>query len=111
MIVLFLVAAAGNVGRFIALAFILLQVQTTGTSLPIDMLPESIRTLSNFLPLTYSIDAFRNIIILGDLGSVFSDMFILLIYLAVSVVLAFIVFTVKYKNFADTPNEQLELTT
>lgn len=111
MIVLFLVAAAGNIGRFIALAFILLQVQTTGTSLPIDMLPESIRTLSNFLPLTYSIDAFRNIIILGDLGSVFADMFILLIYLAVSAVLASIVFAVKYKNHADTPNEQLELTT
>lgn len=111
MIVLFLVAAAGNIGRFIALAFILLQVQTTGTSLPIDMLPESIRTLSNFLPLTYSIDAFRNIIILGDLGSVFADMFILLIYLAVFAVLAFIVFTVKYKNHADTSDEQPQLTT
>src|SRR5699024_1113366 len=46
MIVLFLVALAGNIGRFIALALIVLQLSITGSDLPIEMLPAGYRTLS-----------------------------------------------------------------
>src|SRR5699024_6001142 len=66
MIVLFLVVLAGNIGRFAALAFAVLQLSTTGSDLPIHMLPEGLRNLSVFLPFTYSIDGFKNIVTLGN---------------------------------------------
>src|SRR5699024_10650028 len=66
MIVLFIVVLAGNIGRFIAIAFAVMQLSTTGSYLPIHMLPEGLRNLSSFLPFTYSIDGFKNIITLGS---------------------------------------------
>lgn len=98
MIILFLVALAGNLGRFIALALILFQLKTTGTSLPIEMLPEGVRNISSFLPLTFSIDGFRNIITLGNFENVASNMGILLIFLILFGILAFIVFSIKFKD-------------
>lgn len=98
MIVFFLVAIGGNIGRFISLAFIVLQLSTTGSSLPIEMLPENLRNLSTYLPLTYSIEGFRNIITLGSFDIVWSNLGILLIYLVVSAILAFVVFMVKFKG-------------
>lgn len=98
MIVFFLVALGGNIGKFVALIFIVLQLSTTGSSLPIDMLPENLRDLSTYLPLTYSIEGFRNIITLGDFGIVGSNMGILLGYLIVSAILALVIFIVKFKG-------------
>ncbi|WP_102028352.1 YhgE/Pip family protein [Salirhabdus sp. Marseille-P4669] len=98
MLVLFLVAFAGNLGRFIALVIIILQMPTTGSSLPIDMLPEQFRELSTFLPLTYTIDGFRSIVSLGNFSNVFGSIGVLFIYFAGAGVLAYIVFYVKFKK-------------
>src|SRR5699024_4052121 len=72
MIVLFLVVLAGNIGRFAALAFAVLQLSTTGSDLPVHMLPEGLRNLSVFLPFTYSIDGFKNIVTLGSFSDVWA---------------------------------------
>lgn len=96
MILLFLINVAGNVGRFIALAFVVVQLSTTGSDLPIHMLPENLRDLSNFLPFTYSIDAYQNIITLGDMSRVWSDVKILSMYFALFFVLSLLVFFVRY---------------
>src|SRR5690625_2809151 len=45
MIVLFLVVLAGNIGRFIALAFAVMQLYTTGSDIPIHMLLQGLRNL------------------------------------------------------------------
>lgn len=86
-IIFFLVALAGNIGRFISVIFLVLQLSTTGSSLPIEMLPENLRTLSNFLPMRYSIDSFRSLISLDNMGSAWSNITTLFIYLIVAVVL------------------------
>src|SRR5699024_3706180 len=64
MLILFLIALAGNLGKFIAFILVVLQLSTTGSDLPIQMLPESLRQLSGFLPFTYAIDGFKQIITL-----------------------------------------------
>lgn len=97
MIVLFLIASAGNIGRFIALIFVVIQLSTTGSDLPIHMLPEGLRDLSTFLPFTYSIDAYQNIITLGDMSKVWSDVTVLFIYFALFAVLSLIVFIIRYR--------------
>src|SRR5699024_5164766 len=92
MIVLFLVVLAGNVGRFIALAFAVIQLSTTGSDLPIHMLPEGLRNLSVFLPFTYSIDGFKNVITLGSTSSVWANIAVLFIYFIAFGLLAGIVY-------------------
>ncbi|MFE1245786.1 YhgE/Pip family protein [Fictibacillus sp. NPDC058756] len=93
-IVLFF-ALFGNAGRFIAFALVVLQLSTTGANLPIDMLPENLRALSEFLPFTYSIAGFKAFISLNDSGAALSNMSILLIYFAVFGVLSAAAFLMK----------------
>lgn len=98
MIVLFLVVLAGNIGRLLALAFVVLQLSTTGSDLPIHMLPEGLRNMSTFLPFTYSIDGFKNIVTLGSFSNVWANIGVLSIYFVIFAVLSLIVFIVKYKG-------------
>src|SRR5699024_5057377 len=98
MIVLFLVVLAGNIGRFIALAFAVMQLSTTGSDLPIHMLPEGLRNLSSFLPFTYSIDGFKNIITLGSNSKIWSDVGVLFIYLAIFNNLSAVVLFIHYSR-------------
>lgn len=98
MIVLFLVVLAGNIGRFAALAFAVIQLSTTGSDLPIHMLPEGLRNLSVFLPFTYSIDGFKNIITLGSTSSVWANIGVLFIYFATFALLSGIVFFIRYRR-------------
>jgi putative membrane protein len=96
-IVLFF-ASFGNIGRFFAFAIVVLQLSTTGANLPIDMLPENLRALSDFLPFTYSIAGFKSLISLNDFGWALANMGVLLVYLAVFGLLAYIVFFLKSKS-------------
>lgn len=97
-IIFFLVAFAGNLGRFIGLALIVLQLSITDSNLPIPMLPEGLRGLSSFLPMTYSISGLKSVISLGDTGMFFSSTMTLFIYFIIAVVLTFIIFTILYQS-------------
>src|SRR5699024_8645002 len=90
-----------NIGRFIALAFAVMQLSTTGSDLPIHMLPEGLRNLSSFLPFTYSIDGFKNIITLGNSSKIWSDVGVLFIYLALFGILSAVVFFIRYRKKSD----------
>jgi putative membrane protein len=94
-IVLFLAAFGGNLGRFIALGFVIMQLSITGANLPIEMLPENLRNLSEFMPFTYSIAGFKSVITLNDFGAALSNMGILLTFLMVFALSAFVVFNFK----------------
>jgi putative membrane protein len=97
-IIFFLVAFAGNIGRFIGLAFIVLQLSITGANLPIEMLPEIYRNLSVFLPLTYSNAGFRAAISLNDGGYLLANIGMLFIYFGLFTVLALSVFLFSGKK-------------
>ncbi|MFD0050287.1 YhgE/Pip family protein [Actinomycetes bacterium NPDC127524] len=82
-IVFFLTVLAGNIGRFAGLAFLVLQLSITGSSLPIDMLPQGYQTLSRFLPLTYSIGGFKAVINLDNYASFWGNIAALAVFLVV----------------------------
>lgn len=100
-IIFFLVAIGGNIGRFAALAFIVLQLSITGANLPIEMLPENLRNLSQFLPLTYSNAGFKSIISLNDSGFMWSNLGVLFVYFAIFAVLALGVFLLSGKKVVE----------
>ncbi|WP_449539248.1 YhgE/Pip family protein [Ferdinandcohnia sp. Marseille-Q9671] len=97
-IIFFLVAIGGNLGRFVALAFIVLQLSITGANLPIEMLPENLRNLSQYLPLTYSNAGFKSIISLNDGSFMWANIGILFIYLALFAALTVSVFLLNGKK-------------
>ena len=109
-IVFFLVTLGGNIGRFVALAFIVLQLSTTGSNLPIPMLPENLQAFSKYLPLTYSNAGFKSIISLGDTGFMIMNMWFLLICLIVCLVLTFVVFAFNFKRVSSSNHENDGLT-
>ena len=109
-IVFFLVTLGGNIGRFVALAFIVLQLSTTGSNLPIPMLPENLQVLSRYLPLTYSNAGFKSIISLGDTGFMMMNMWFLLICLIACLVLTFVVFAFNFKRVTSSTLGKDELT-
>ena len=97
-IIFFLVSAAGNVGRFIALVLVVAQLSITGSNLPIPMLPDNLQAVSAYLPFTYSISGFKSVISLGDLSLLASNSGVLAIYLIGGSVLAFVAFIIGYKT-------------
>ncbi|MBU0905767.1 MAG: YhgE/Pip family protein, partial [Firmicutes bacterium] len=97
-IVFFLVVVGGNVGRFVALAFLVLQLSTTGSNLPIPMLPENLQALSKFLPLTYSNAGFKSIISLGDTSFLLANVFVLFMFLVGFALLTLVAFLFFYKK-------------
>src|SRR5699024_12680462 len=82
-------------------SFAVLQLSTTGSALSIHMLPEGLRNLSSFLPCTYSIDGFKNIITLGNSSKIWSDVGVLFIYLALFGILSAVVFFIRYRKISD----------
>ncbi|QFT89058.1 Chromosome partition protein Smc [Bacillus sp. THAF10] len=97
-IVLFLSAFAGNVGRLVALVFVVLQLSITGANLPIEMLPPEYRSLSAFLPFTYSIAGFKSVITLGDWSGAMKNISVLFIFLVVFSGLSLLVFIIKNRK-------------
>ncbi|MGG1571890.1 YhgE/Pip domain-containing protein [Fictibacillus sp. NRS-1165] len=88
-------AALGMIGRFLGLAFVVLQLSITGANLPIDMLPPNMRALSEFLPFTYSIAGFKALLALDAPGTALFNASVLFIYLGAFALLAFAVILVS----------------
>lgn len=101
-IVLFLAAIAGNIGRFIAVAFVLMQVPTTGGDLPIVLLGDGIKGLTPFFPFKYSIAGIRTSLMLGNTDQIFFNIFILLIFAVIALVLTYVVYL--FKKDKDMPH-------
>lgn len=97
-VVLFLASLAGHVGRFIAIAFVLLQLQITGGDLPVIMLSDTLTSLSSYLPFYYSIAGIRTALMLGNSDQILFNILILLVFAVVALALTFIVYMFKKDN-------------
>ncbi|WP_079508034.1 YhgE/Pip family protein [Mesobacillus jeotgali] len=91
-------ASFGNIGRFILLALVVMQLSTTGANLPIDMLPENLRSLSVYLPFTYSIAGFKALISLNDFTIALTNLAVLLVFLGLFALMTVTVFILKTKE-------------
>ncbi|WP_139991170.1 YhgE/Pip domain-containing protein [Paenibacillus paridis] len=69
MIIQFLVATLNNPGRFIAIILLILQLTSSAGTFPIELVPGWMQKISPFMPMTYSVAGFRDIISSGDYSS------------------------------------------
>lgn len=63
-----LVALLGAPGRFVGLMLIVLQLSAAGGTYPIQTAPSFLQAISQWLPLTHSVESFRSLIAGGDIG-------------------------------------------
>ncbi len=59
LIIYTLTVSFGNIGKALAVIWLVIQVAGSGGTFPIEVLPNSYRFLSNFMPFTFAIDAMR----------------------------------------------------
>ncbi len=91
-----LVSAFADPGRYLAVMLLILQLTTCGGTFPLELLPTKLQALHTFLPMNYSLIAFKSVISTGDYGQLWHCLLILLSYAIAFILLAIVVFQFKY---------------
>ncbi|MGL4523766.1 MAG: YhgE/Pip family protein [Bacilli bacterium] len=65
-IIQFLVTTMHDAGRFVAVVLLILQLTGSAGTFPLEIIPESLQALNPFLPMTYTVHAFKAVISSGD---------------------------------------------
>ncbi|MCG7405844.1 YhgE/Pip domain-containing protein [Paenibacillus sp. ACRRX] len=94
----FFVTAFGNVGRFIIIILLVLQLSATAGTFPIELTPEFFQMLHPWLPMTYTIRAYRGVVSLGDMNYVWQNIGVLCIYLFSSLFCSWMYFALCSKK-------------
>ncbi|WP_439693690.1 YhgE/Pip family protein [Curtobacterium sp. SP.BCo] len=81
----------GSVGQFLGLVLMLVQLVTAGGTFPWQTLPGPLAALHFALPMTYSVDAIRQTMYGGNLGTAWSDAGVLACWLLGALLVAFVV--------------------
>ncbi|MBT2502697.1 YhgE/Pip domain-containing protein [Curtobacterium sp. ISL-83] len=81
----------GSVGQFLGLVLMLVQLVTAGGTFPWQTLPGPLAALHFALPMTYSVDAIRQTMYGGNLGTAWSDAGVLLCWMLGALLVSFVV--------------------
>ena len=85
-----------KIGSFIMLIFLILQLSGSGGTYPIQLSNPFFEAIHPYLPITYSVDAYRQLFGIG--GSIRTDVFVLTSILIVFTLLIILFYTIKYKK-------------
>jgi putative membrane protein len=85
-IIQLLVTAGDNVGRFIGVVLLVLQLTATSGTYPVELVPDLLQYVHRFLPITYTVEGFRSIITTGDYRLAYRDMLTLLLFMLPAIV-------------------------
>ncbi|MBA2876650.1 YhgE/Pip domain-containing protein [Thermaerobacillus caldiproteolyticus] len=72
-----LVTVADNVGRFIGIVLLVLQLTASSGTYPVELVPQLLQDVRSLLPMTYTVEGFRVIISTGDFALLRNDIIIL----------------------------------
>lgn len=75
----------GTAGQFLGLVLMLVQLVTAGGTFPWQTIPEPLRTIHRFLPMSYSVEGLRQLLFGGQATTVLRDIAVLLAFLVVAV--------------------------
>lgn len=97
-IVQLLTVVLEDVGRFLALVFLILQLASSAGTFPVQLIPKTLQAFNAFMPMTYSVEAFRHVISTTDYGMVYQNIGLLAGIGIVCVTLSFFYFGILYKK-------------
>lgn len=103
-----LVTTLADVGRFIAILILIMQLTTSAGTFPLALIPEALQPFNAFFPMTYSVQAFKAVISSGDFAYMWQNNLVLLAYMAGFMIVTFIYITISFKRnqSSDTIIEQ-----
>jgi putative membrane protein len=93
-----------KVGSFLMLIFLILQLSGSGGTYPIQLSNSFFEGIHPYLPITYSVDAYRQLFGIG--GSISSDLFVLMGILVAVNLLIILFYTVKHKKLRQEDFEE-----
>ncbi|MFD2443886.1 YhgE/Pip family protein [Bacillus sp. CGMCC 1.16607] len=82
-------------GRFVALVVMILQLTSSAGTFPLELLPKWAQALNPWLPMTYSIRGFKDIISSGNFVDLRTEMLVLSIFMIVFVLVTLVYFLKK----------------
>ncbi|MFJ7934197.1 YhgE/Pip family protein [Sporosarcina sp. NPDC096371] len=97
-IVQMLVSIMGDPGRFVAIIILILQLTTSAGTFPLELIPAPLQIFNTLLPMTYSVQAFKGAISMGDLSFVWMNNGILVGFMVACLVITFGYFALLYKR-------------
>ncbi len=97
-IVQMLTVLLGDVGRFVSLVFLIVQLASSAGTFPVELIPDKLQFFHDFMPMTYSVKAFRAVISSGDMGMVTDCLAFLGVVGAACITITFTYFAFLYKR-------------
>ena len=97
-VIQFLIVNFGDIGKFIALIILVLQLAASGGTFPVETIDKGFRALTNFLPMTYAIRLLKESLVLIDKGFAGKNILMLLAFTAVPLIITLITRFVKQQN-------------
>jgi putative membrane protein len=93
-----LVTTLADVGRFIAILILIMQLTTSAGTFPLALIPEALQPFNAFFPMTYSVQAFKAVISSGDFAYMWQNNLVLLAYMVGFMVITFIYLAVTFRR-------------
>ncbi|MEW9502409.1 YhgE/Pip family protein [Jeotgalibacillus marinus] len=94
----FLVTSFNNIGRFIAIIILIMQLATSAGTFPLEMIPDALQPLHAFVPMSYTVSGFKAVISSGDFGFMWENATTLLIFIAVFSIGTLLYFATQFKR-------------
>lgn len=101
-IVQFCVVNLGDVGKFLAILFLILQLTSCGGTFPMETVPGLFNALYKFMPMTYTVEMLREIISGNDMGYAWHNAWIL-----IGIWLIFAAFTAMFAVYKRAKQKRL----
>ncbi|MFD3447280.1 YhgE/Pip family protein [Microbacteriaceae bacterium 4G12] len=95
----FLVTTLGDVGRFIAIVILVLQLTTSAGTYPIEMVNNALQMFSPLVPMTYSVAGFKAVFASGDYTFMWHNGFYLIGLTVLCAIGTTMCLTVLYKRY------------
>lgn len=104
VLIQFLCVSMGNVGRFIAIVLLILQLTSSAGTFPLELVPNWLQAINPLLPMTYSVAGFKQVISSNNMLLMWQSVWPLLIYTVGCSLLTYVYMKVAFQK-NHVPNE------
>lgn len=104
-IIQFLIMNFGDIGKFISLVILVLQLAASGGTFPVETVAKGFQKINGFLPMTYSIKLVKEAVIMQDRGFALKNILVLCSYLVVTLGITLVVQFVKKRKIRHDVNQ------
>jgi len=94
----FLTTVAGDVGRFVAILILILQLTSSAGTFPLEVIPKAIQFFNPLLPMTYTVRGYKAVISSGNFGFMWENVGFLFVFISISILLTLGYFLLKFKK-------------